>query len=105
MSKAYCCGRVLESNFCPDCGSSTEVARKLGKSPYPYQFETYLHGRKADEGKDEIIEELGLENGHRLIDDIIGCDYEVKLTYEITDENSNVKLVAVDDKKVSDETL
>ena len=44
--------------------------------------------------QDEIIEELGLSNGDVLVDKIIGCDYEVKLTYEIKDENSNVELIS-----------
>lgn len=101
MSKrVYCCSRIMESNFCPDCGTSFETARAAGLTPFPYQFEIYLHGRAADEGKDEIIKELGLEDGHKLIANIYQCDYEVKLTYEIKDENSSTKLIAVDDMPV-----
>ena len=90
----YCCGRVLKTSFCPDCGTSSLDAERAGKNPYPYRFDIYLHGSKGDESKDEIIEELGLSNGDVLVDKIIGCDYEVKLTYEIKDENSNVELIS-----------
>lgn len=95
----YCCGKILETSFCPDCGTSVSDAKKEGNTPYPYQFDVYLHGDHG-EGKDEIIEELGLDDRSDLAQDIIRCDYEVKLTYRIADENSKVKLIAVDGREL-----
>ena len=96
----YCCGKILDTNFCPECGTNILEAHKRGETPYPYRFTIYLHGEKCDESKNDVIEELGLPDGHRLINEIIGCDYEVALTYEIVDENSGVKLVEVDGHEI-----
>ena len=108
MSRIFCCDRVLESNFCPDCGKGVEEAKQDRQTPYPHRFDTYLHGDKG-EGKQEIMDELGLDwddpDDSVMVNKVSRCDYEVKLTFEITDENSDIKLVAVDGMEISDVKL
>ncbi|CAG7579702.1 MAG: hypothetical protein SLAVMIC_00030 [uncultured marine phage] len=93
--KVYCCGEVLESNFCPNCGGTMEKAIENKETPFPYTFKTYLHGEKEY----GVAEKLGIEERSKLWDNIVGCAYEICLEWEIT-EDEQLNLIKVDGERV-----
>jgi len=97
MSKKKCekCGTISSSNYCPDCGNKLVTTEDM----LPYTFVTYLHGNGLeDDAKVEAVKELGLWDNKfdAIVDEITGCDYEIKFTWEVTSEGT-VILKSVND--------
>lgn len=89
--RVVCCGKVLKTPFCPDCGKPMAEAEKEKQSLFPSKFTTYLHGDKHDEQKEKIVESLGLSvyEEHPATNAIMGCDYEVQIDW-IVFEDGNI---------------
>ena len=76
--KCHSCGTVFTSNFCPDCGMKYEDVKK---QELPILIETYVHGNKEDGY--ELCSEYGIDDKSKLGQDLVYCNYEVKLVYRI----------------------
>jgi len=95
MRRLFCCGEVLETMFCPHCGTPYEDVIVRG-NPYPHRFKTYVHGSSdEDENIDEMITKLGIDSEGKEAEEIYCCDYEVGLEFELN-ENKPITITGVE---------
>ncbi len=84
-TKYKCCGKILKTPFCPNCGTKETDSEKL-ETLYPLIYKTYAHGDK--ESGSCYCDENNIEN-ENVRETIIYSNYEMSQTISINEDGTS----------------